>query len=357
MRMIKNKLGLNLALVTISCMLLTFCSQTWADKTASFTTEEKGSWDKAYNRSTKERFIPVELFTGGKWDGKHELRLKEVSTTACVSVLVRGKERACNNFYVTGPFKTEKNDTKIEWAGDQVSYYKRTFITQRMGEVESLFTINNSRDGLVRIYDKRKQWGARTYNGLGSKFPLGYWKQGEVRTYDSRRPTRIEIIELDGPNHCLTFRWVIGDGEKINMDNNYTFCPDRGFTKISHNNTSEQLAPKLQATFNNGVIKGNIPIFDQQFGNVWTNIHEDSLKQAGIKLGDTLCVLVKEGNITKLDTKLPYFESFGKVAVGEPLVYVNSQSSLSFALNQANFSAKHHIASGAEWSAQIKQCN
>jgi hypothetical protein len=184
--------------------------------------------------SSKERFIPVELFTGAKWDGKHELRLAEVSSTACATV--SGSTRPCDNFYITGPFKTETNNTKIEWAGNQVSYYRRTFSTRRMGNIESFFTINNSKDGLVRIYDKRKQWGARTYNGLGSKFPLGYWKQGEVRSYASDRPTRIEIIELDGPGHCLTFRWVIGNGERRNMDNNYTFCPDRGFTHFRHNN-------------------------------------------------------------------------------------------------------------------------
>lgn len=210
--------------VTFLCVSILGC--------ASSTTEEKDPWDKAYNSSTKERFIPVELFTGVKWDGKHELTLKEVSTTACSSF----SGKPCDNYYITGPFKTETNNTKIEWAGNEVSYYRRTFSTRRMGEVESFFTINNSKDGLVRIYDKRKQWGARTYNGLGSKFPLGYWKQGEVRSYDSRMPTRIEIIELNGPNHCLTFRWVIGKGERKNMDNNYTFCPDRGFTKISHNN-------------------------------------------------------------------------------------------------------------------------
>ena len=365
MRMIKNKSGLNLPLLTMSCMLFTFCSQVWADKAARVTTEEKVSWDKAYNTSTKERFIPVELFTGGKWDGKHELILKEAATSGSACDPVTG--RRCTTYNITGPFKTERNDTKIEWAGNEVSYYRRTFSTRRMGEVESLFTINNSKDGLVRIYDKRKQWGARTYSGLGSKFPLGYWKQGEVRTYNSKMPTRIEIIELNGPDNCLTFRWVIGKGERKNMDNNYTFCPNRGFTNFRHNITFEQVGPKLpaksfsldhlQATVNNGVIKGNIPILDPQFGNVWTNIHQDSLKQAGIKLGDTLCVLVKEGNITKLDTKLSYLASFGKVAVGEPLVYVNSLSNVSFALNQADFSAKHHIASGAQWSAQIKQCN
>ena len=215
---------LNIFFVTFLCVSIFGCTR--------FTTEEKDSWDKAYNGSTKERFIPVELFTGGKWDGKHELILKEVSTSACASA--NGKP--CDNYYITGPFKTERNDTKIEWAGNEVSYYRRTFSTRRRGKVESFFTINNSRDGLVRIYDKRNQWGARTYNGLGSKFPLGYWKQGEVRSYASRRPTRIEIIELDGPSHCLTFRWVIGLGKGTNSDNNYTFCPDRGFTNIRHNN-------------------------------------------------------------------------------------------------------------------------
>jgi len=331
---------------------------------ATPTNHEKDSWDKAYNSSTKERFIPVELFTGIKWDGEHELILKEASTSACATV--SGKTRPCDNYNITGPFKTETNNTKIEWAGNEVSYYRRTF-NIRGGKVESFFTINNSRDGLVRIYDKRKQWGARTYDGLGSKFPLGYWKQGEVRTYDSRRSTRIEIIELDGPNHCLTFRWVIGLGKKRNQDNIYTFCPERGFTNIRHSNTFEQVAPKLtaesvslahlQATVDNGVIKGNILMIDPKFGNVWTNIHQDNLKQAGINLGDTLCVLIKEGNITKLEAKQPYLASFGKVAVGEPLVYVNSLSNVSFALNQADFSAKYHIASGAQWSAQIKQCD
>jgi hypothetical protein len=365
MRMTKNKSSLSQLLVTISCLFLTFCSQVWANKTTDSTIEGKNSWDKAYNTSTKERFIPVELFTGIKWDGTHELRFKEAVTSASACNPVTG--RRCATFNITGPFKTARNDTKIEWAGDVLSYYRRTFSTKRMGEVESFFTINNSKDGLVRIYDKRKQWGARAYDGLGSKFPLGYWKQGEVRTYSSRRPTSIEIIELDGPDHCLTFRWIVGNGEKRNMDNNYTFCPDRGFTYFSHNNTFEQTAhtssakvaslDQQQVTVNNGVIEGNIPISDPQFGNVWTNIQQDSLKQVGIKLGDTLCVVIKENNITKLDTKLSYLASFGKVSVGEPLVYVNNQLNVSLGLNQADFSAKHHIASGAQWSAQIKQCN
>ncbi len=187
----------------------------------------------SFGQKTKERFIPVELFTGANWDGKHVLTLKKVSTTSCATV--SGRQRACDEYHITGPFKTEENNTKIEWANNEISYYLRTF-NIRGEKVESFFTINNSRDGLVRIYDKRKRWGARTYNGLGSKFPLGYWKQGEVRTYNSDIPTRIEIIELDGPNHSLTFRWTIGRGKGRNDDNIYTYCPGRGFTNLRHNN-------------------------------------------------------------------------------------------------------------------------
>ena len=193
--------------------------------------EDESPWDKAYNSETKERFIPVELFTGGEWDGKHELTLKEASTTACAS----SDGKRCDNYYITGPFKTDRNDTKIEWAGNEISYYRRTFGTRGRGKVESFFTINASRDGLVRIYDKRKRWGERTYTGVGSKFPLGNWKQGEVRTYATRRPITIEIIELDGVDHCLTFRWTIGDGTGKSSDNNYTFCPGVGLKSIHHN--------------------------------------------------------------------------------------------------------------------------
>lgn len=207
---------------------------TWAD-VSELSTLNTGEGAKVHselaNSQAKVRFIPVELFTGAKWDGKHELKMADVSTATCASA----DGKPCDKYEIQGPFKTATNDTKIAWAGDTISYYRRTFTIPRRGDVVSFFTINNSRDGMVRIYDKRKRWGVKTYSGLGSKFPLGYWKQGEVRRYGSRTPTSIEIIELDGPDHCLTFRWVIGDGKERNSDNNYTFCPDRGLTNINHN--------------------------------------------------------------------------------------------------------------------------
>ena len=111
------------------------------------------------------------------------------------------------------------------------------------------------------------------------------------------------------------------------------------------------------ASVKKGVIHGNIPILDPQFGNVWTNIHQDLLAEAGIALGDTLCVMVDMNAKRVLDTKLPYLASFGAVPEGEPLVYVNSLLNVSLALNQANFAMKYDIASGAAWQVQFKSCN
>jgi len=46
-------------------------------------------------------------------------------------------------------------------------------------------------------------------------------------------------------------------------------------------------------------------------------------------------------------------ETFGGVAKGKPLAYLNSLLQLSFALNMGNFSSTHKIYSGSEWTVEI----
>lgn len=178
------------------------------------------------NQEVKERFIPVELFTGMPWDGEHILEMKEAKTSTCAS----SDGKRCDTYRITGPF-TKETISGIEWAGEQISYYKRTYRTPSR-TVESHYTINKTKDGLVRIFDKRNGV-ERTFSGKGNKFPLGLWKQGEVRTYDDTRPVKIEIMDIDGSGGCLTFRWTLGGGG-WNRDNIYTFCPNRGLVKIRH---------------------------------------------------------------------------------------------------------------------------
>ncbi|GAA7421237.1 S-adenosyl-l-methionine hydroxide adenosyltransferase family protein [Helicobacter pylori] len=130
--------------------------------------------------------------------------------------------------------------------------------------------------------------------------------------------------------------------------------------------TFEQVGPELptkvveipyqKAQATKGEVKGNIPILDIQYGNVWSNISDKLLNQAGIKRNDILCVTISKGSKKKYEGKMPYVASFGDVLEGQPLVYLNSLLNVSVALNMDNFAQKHQIKSGADWNIDIKKC-
>ncbi|WP_367692110.1 S-adenosyl-l-methionine hydroxide adenosyltransferase family protein [Helicobacter pylori] len=130
--------------------------------------------------------------------------------------------------------------------------------------------------------------------------------------------------------------------------------------------TFEQVGPELppkvveipyqKAKATKGEVKGNIPILDIQYGNVWSNISDKLLNQAKIKLNDTLCVTIFKGSKKQYEGKMPYVASFGDVLKGQPLVYLNSLLNVSVALNRDNFAQKHQIKSGADWNIDIKKC-
>ncbi|GAA6939052.1 S-adenosyl-l-methionine hydroxide adenosyltransferase family protein [Helicobacter pylori] len=130
--------------------------------------------------------------------------------------------------------------------------------------------------------------------------------------------------------------------------------------------TFEQVGPKLpakvveipyqKAKASKGEVKGNIPILDIQYGNVWSNISDRLLNQAGIKRNDILCVTISKGSKKKYEGKMPYVASFGDVLKGQPLVYLNSLLNVSVALNMDNFAQKYQIKSGADWNIDIKKC-
>ena len=129
--------------------------------------------------------------------------------------------------------------------------------------------------------------------------------------------------------------------------------------------TFKEVGPKLpskivaieyqQAVFNNGRIKGNIPILDVQFGNVWTNIDRGTFQKLGLDHGDFARVVIRRAGQTIFDSKIPYHTTFAAVAKGEPLIYLNSLNNVALALNQRDFAAAFGIASGAEWTIEIRK--
>jgi S-adenosylmethionine hydrolase len=115
------------------------------------------------------------------------------------------------------------------------------------------------------------------------------------------------------------------------------------------------MIPYQKAIMQGNTIRGNIPVLDIQYGNVWTNIDGDLFKQLSIKYGDTLRVAIFHDNKRIYQGKMPYSETFGGVKKGKPLAYLNSLLQLSFALNQDNFAKVYRIASGNEWSVVVNR--
>jgi S-adenosylmethionine hydrolase len=113
--------------------------------------------------------------------------------------------------------------------------------------------------------------------------------------------------------------------------------------------------PYQRAIFENGLIKGNIPVLDIQYGNVWTNIPDSILKTAGIKTGDSLAVNVSYKDSVVYSGKVLFANTFGEVPEGQPLGYLNSLLNFSVAINMGSFAAIHKVSSGADWNLSIKK--
>jgi len=127
--------------------------------------------------------------------------------------------------------------------------------------------------------------------------------------------------------------------------------------------TYEQVGPALpkevvkipyqQATLVSGKLKGNISILDVQYGNIWTNINGDLVNQLHPQYGDILHISIFHSGKKVYEGDAPYSQTFGAVAKGKPLSYLNSLLQLSFALNQGSFANTYHIGSGSEWSVEV----
>lgn len=113
--------------------------------------------------------------------------------------------------------------------------------------------------------------------------------------------------------------------------------------------------PYQKAICEGRLLKGNIPVLDIQYGNVWTNISAEMLNALDVQYGDTLEVSVYNKDKKIYQGKIPYTETFGTVKKGQPLAYLNSLLQLSFALNQENFAETYGIASGSDWSIEVRK--
>ena len=171
-----------------------------------------------------ERFIPLELFTGGEIRNDTEIKFTPADK-------VFGKKKRKK---IVGP---------LDWRGigseEIIKIYKRTE-KNREGKVRKTqyFTITNDGQCMGRVYDQRRS--GTKYIKNGCKFPLGLWKEDETRTFSvtdggSSRTVELKILKLGKkPTDCVKFNWKLFDastGQKYG-DNDYKFCKGRAMTDL-----------------------------------------------------------------------------------------------------------------------------
>tara|TARA_B100000989_G_scaffold63366_1_gene43786 strand:- start:353 stop:952 length:600 start_codon:yes stop_codon:yes gene_type:complete len=171
-----------------------------------------------------ERFIPLELFTGGEIRDDTDIKFTPADK-------VFGKKKRKK---IVGP---------LDWRGigseEIIKIYKRTE-KNREGKVRKTqyFTITNDGQCMGRVYDQRRS--GTKYIKNGCKFPLGLWKEDETRTFSvtdggSSRTVELKILKLGKkPTDCVKFNWKLFDastGQKYG-DNDYRFCKGKAMTDL-----------------------------------------------------------------------------------------------------------------------------
>ena len=168
-----------------------------------------------------ERFIPLELFTGGDIREDKEIKFTNAN-------LVFGEKKRKK---IVGP-----EDWKNPQTGETIKVYKRTRKGQN-GLKTQLFTVTNGGQCIGRVWDSRR--GGRVIKN-GCKFPLGVWKEGETRSFEGSsggKPRKIELTILKlgkKQKDKVKFNWKLYDGSgKLMDDNDYTFSPGKAMTKLN----------------------------------------------------------------------------------------------------------------------------
>jgi S-adenosylmethionine hydrolase len=85
-------------------------------------------------------------------------------------------------------------------------------------------------------------------------------------------------------------------------------------------------------------IEGTIVALDGPYGNLVTNVSGDAFRQLGYRDGDSVRVTVGSKALS-----VPFRRTFGEVAPGQALLFIDSRGLVSLAINQGNFAQTYRV--------------
>ena len=151
---------------------------------------------------------------------------------------------------------------------------------------------------------------------------------------------------IEGAHEITNPAWMIGDKISSTFHGRDIFSPAAAHLALGEDWTLVgpevrdlvRLKPR-SATIGEKGVQGDVIGLDDPYGSLITDLTRADFDQLGYALGDKVSV-----QLDKKPYTMPYAKTFADVAVGEPLLYIDSRGRVGFALNQRDFSKTYNLA-------------
>ncbi len=104
---------------------------------------------------------------------------------------------------------------------------------------------------------------------------------------------------------------------------------------------------------NKGALIGTVSALDINYGNVWSNISKKIFDELNPEVGKKYRVKIYNGDSVVYDENVAYYDTFGSVEEGQPLLYINSLLEVAIALNMDSFASVYKIGYGPKWRISV----
>jgi len=145
---------------------------------------------------------------------------------------------------------------------------------------------------------------------------------------------------IEGAREVTNPAWMVGKAVSSTFHGRDIFSPVGAH--LARGDDWTQVGPEVQklvrlniqaARLDEKGIAGDITALDTPFGNLISNIEADEFLKLGYARGDQVRVRLGDREMV-----LPFVKTFSDVALGKPLLYVDSRGHLALAVNQGDFS-------------------